>query len=83
MTPSEFSSNRRQFLKLIAGSPLLAAAYPALPPSWQALVRSEQAATGPWPAGTACPDCGTPMVYLKNPASTAKSVSVSTGAAGR
>ena len=33
--------SRRRFLQFLAGSPLLAAAYPALPPSWQRAVARE------------------------------------------
>ena len=33
--------SRRRFFQLLAGSPLLAAAYPALPSSWQKAVARE------------------------------------------
>ena len=52
--------SRRGFLKLLAGSPLLAAAYPALPPSWQRAVAREslhqEARAG------VCAGCGGPLV---------------------
>ncbi len=59
-------ASRRHFFKLLAGSPLLAMAYPALPPNWQqAIARESQrrAAAGPRPAGVPCPDCGQEMVF--------------------
>ncbi len=65
-TPGNRSS-RRRFFKLLAGSPLLALAYPALSPSWQQAVdraRRPNAATGPRPAGVPCPECGREMVFL-------------------
>ena len=58
--------SRRSFFRLLAGSPLLAAAYPALPPSWQEAVAHESlsgAPAGPRSAGVACPDCGQDMVF--------------------
>ena len=57
--------SRRRFFRLLAGSPLLAAAYPALPPSWQEAVAREarhSTPTGLQPAGIPCPDCGQEMV---------------------
>ena len=60
-------TSRRHFFKLLAGSPMLALAYPALPPSWQRSVSRElqsSRAAGPRPAGVPCPDCGQEMVYL-------------------
>jgi 4-hydroxymandelate oxidase len=59
-------TSRRHFFKLLAGSPMLALAYPALPPSWQRSVSRElqrSAAVGPQPPRTACPECGQQMVY--------------------
>jgi 4-hydroxymandelate oxidase len=59
-------TSRRHFFKLLAGSPMLALAYPTLPPSWQRSVSRELqrgAAAGPRPAGVACPECGQQMVY--------------------
>lgn len=54
-------ASRRQFFKLLAGSPLLAAAYPALSPAWQREVErawhAERMATGHGPSGT-CEICG-------------------------
>ena len=64
---SDRHTSRRHFVKLLAGSPLLALAYPALPPDWQRSVARElkrSAASGPRPAGVRCPDCGQEMVYL-------------------
>jgi len=64
-------TSRRHFFKLLAGSPMLALAYPALPPSWQRSVSRElqrSAAAGPRPAGVPCPDCGQEMVYAAPPA---------------
>ena len=58
--------SRRRFFQLLAGSPLLAAAYPALPPAWQEAVAKESlraAPAGPRPAGIPCPDCGQEMVF--------------------
>ena len=59
-------ASRRRFFKLLAGSPLLAAALPALPPAWQKAVAKESR-RGPTgglrPAGVPCPDCGQEMVY--------------------
>ena len=57
--------SRRRFFQLLAGSPLLAAAYSALPPSWKEAVAKESlrgAPAGPKPAGVLCPDCGQEMV---------------------
>ena len=59
-------TSRRHFFKLLAGSPMLALAYPGLPPSWQRSVQRElqrSAAAGPRPAGVACPECGQQMVF--------------------
>ena len=58
--------SRRRFFRLLAGSPLLATAYPALPPSWQEAVARESlpnAPSGPRPEGGPCPDCGQEMVF--------------------
>ncbi len=58
--------SRRRFFQLLAGSPLLAAALPALPPAWQEAIAKESlrgATGGPRPAGMPCPDCGQEMVY--------------------
>ena len=58
--------SRRRFFRLLAGSPLLAAAYTTLPPSWQQAVARESllnAPSGPRPAGVPCPDCGQEMVF--------------------
>ena len=58
--------SRRRFFKLLAGSPLLAATYPVLPPAWQAAVAKESlrgATAGSRPAGIPCPDCGQEMVF--------------------
>ena len=63
---SDHRTSRRHFFKLLARSPMLALAYPGLPPSWQRAVSRELqrgAAAGPRPAGVACPECGQPMVY--------------------
>ena len=51
---SDNRASRRHFFKLLAGSPMLALAYPALSPSWQRSVSRElerSAAAGPRPAG--------------------------------
>ena len=64
---AETGTSRRHFVKMLAGSPLLALVYPALPPDWQRSVSREvtrNAAGGPRPAGVPCPDCGQEMVYL-------------------
>jgi isopentenyl diphosphate isomerase/L-lactate dehydrogenase-like FMN-dependent dehydrogenase len=66
MSESDRRTSRRRFFKLLAGSPALALAYPALPRSWQRSVSLElqrSAAAGPRPAGIPCPDCGQEMVY--------------------
>ena len=52
--------SRRRFIQFLAGSPLLAAAYPALPPSWQTAVAHE-AKRQAKAAGT-CSTCGQPLV---------------------
>lgn len=62
-------ASRRRFFKLLAGSPLLALAYPGLPPSWRQAVAMEsqrRVAAGPVPAGVPCPDCGQEMVFAPN-----------------
>lgn len=51
--------SRRRFLQFLAGSPLLAAAYPALPPSWQRAVARESG--GAATPGVACAGCGQPI----------------------
>ena len=64
--PGNVRESRRRFFQLLAGSPLLAAAYPALPPSWQEAVAQESlraAPAGSRPAGVPCPDCGQEMVF--------------------
>lgn len=43
---SDHLTSRRHFFKLLAGSPLLALAYPTLPSSWQQAVRQELQAGG-------------------------------------
>ena len=66
MDASGRRESRRRFFQLLAGSPLLAAAYPALPPSWQDAVARESlgnVTAGPRPAGIPCPDCGQEMVF--------------------
>ncbi len=67
MRLSDRRTNRRQFFKLLAASPLLSLVfYPALPPNWQqALARESQhrAAAKPRPAGVRCPDCGEEMIF--------------------
>src|SRR5262245_49627741 len=64
-------ANRRQFIKWLAGSPLLAMAYPALSPFWQQAVTDARQADAPFntrPTGLLCPDCGQEMVRLTSPA---------------
>jgi 4-hydroxymandelate oxidase len=58
-------ASRRRFFKLLAGSPLLALAYPALASNWpQAAGRASHGrAAGPRPARYPCPDCGHEMVF--------------------
>ena len=66
-------ASRRRFFRLLAGSPLLAAAYPALPPNWQDAVAREasrNARPALRPTGIACPDCGQELV-VPSPAPTA------------
>ena len=58
--------SRRRFFQLLAGSPLLAAAYPALPPAWQEAVAREARhgmPAGSRSAGVPCPGCGQEMVF--------------------
>ena len=58
--------SRRRFFQLLAGSPLLAAAYPALPTSWQEAVALEarpSSPASPTPAGIPCTACGREMVF--------------------
>ncbi len=76
-------ASRRSFFKLLAGSPLLAMAYPALPPNWPQAVAREarhRAAAGPRPAGVPCPDCGTEMVFAPS-AGAGRNAAQETGAA--
>ena len=57
--------SRRRFFKLLAGSPLLAATLPMLPPAWRDGVAKEARhlpTSGPQLAGIPCPDCGQEMV---------------------
>jgi 4-hydroxymandelate oxidase len=59
-------ANRRHFLKWLAGSPLLAMAYPALSPSLQqalGLASSLNANSRLRPSGIRCSDCGEEMVF--------------------
>ncbi len=62
---SDNRASRRRFFKLLAGSPLLALAYPALGASWQrtAGVSRHAVAASPRSAGVPCPDCGQEMVF--------------------
>ena len=53
-------ASRRHFFKMLAGSPLLALAYPALSPSWQKAVDRELQRG--WAAGR-CPECGQVMAF--------------------
>src|SRR5262245_6353104 len=60
-------TSRRQFFKLLAGSPLLAMAFPGLPPDWQRGIEQELELgvnSGPRGSGVPCPDCGREMVYM-------------------
>ena len=52
--------SRRRFIQFLAGSPLLAAAYPALPASWQTAVAQE--AKRKAKAASICSTCGQPLV---------------------
>ncbi|MGQ0732263.1 MAG: alpha-hydroxy acid oxidase [Acidobacteriota bacterium] len=57
-------ASRRRFFKLLAGSPLLALAYPALSPSWQEAfdrVRQARLQRAPRLGALACADCGAPL----------------------
>lgn len=58
-------TSRRQFFKMLAGSPLLAMAFPTLPPDWQDAIKRELRgwAAGPRASGIPCPKCGQEMVY--------------------
>ena len=56
-------ASRRQFFKLLAGSPLLGMVYPTLSPDWQRSIEREvwRAGADRRPAGGRCPECGLPM----------------------
>src|ERR1044072_68746 len=57
---SDHRQSRRYFFKLLAGSPMLALAYPGLPPSWQRAVQRElRRSPVDAPAGRS--ECGEPM----------------------
>ena len=62
-------ATRRQFFRLLAASPLLSLAYPALPSSWrQALAREslQRPPTRIQSAGNHCPDCGQKLVFPRS-----------------
>jgi 4-hydroxymandelate oxidase len=64
---ADTATSRRNFFRLLAGSPLLALLYPALPPDWRRSVSDEfrrHTTAGPHPSGMPCPDCGQEMVYM-------------------
>ncbi len=66
---SDNRTSRRHFFQLLAGSPLLGLAYPALPPSWQQGVERElrhSAAAPARPAGLRCPECGHEMLVASH-----------------
>ncbi len=68
MAASDNRTSRRHFFKLLAGSPLLALAYPTLPSSWQQGVGRElqrSKAAPARPVGVACPDCGQEMAWAQ------------------
>ena len=50
------TASRRQFFRMLAGSPLIALAYPALPPSWQRAVDRE----------LRCANCGTTVAFAQS-----------------
>jgi isopentenyl diphosphate isomerase/L-lactate dehydrogenase-like FMN-dependent dehydrogenase len=57
-------SSRRRFFQMLAGSPALALAYPALSPAWRREVDRELArahAASAAAGGGACADCGQPL----------------------
>ena len=86
MDTSGHCASRRRFFRLLAGSPLLAAAYPALPSSWQeALAREslQRAPAGLRPAGFACSDCGREMVYAPKSHNRPAAQSAATGTPDR
>lgn len=57
-------ASRRQFVRFLAGSPLLALAYPALAADWRAAAGSAgHASHGPLPPRTLCPECGAEMAF--------------------
>ncbi len=59
-------TSRRRFFQMLAGSPLLGLAYPALSPNWQRAVDRELQrdwAAGLRPAVGHCSDCGRPMAF--------------------
>ena len=53
MNPRTTLESRRNFVKFLAGSPLLSMVYPGLPPEWQQMVLRERKKI--------CPDCGQEM----------------------
>jgi isopentenyl diphosphate isomerase/L-lactate dehydrogenase-like FMN-dependent dehydrogenase len=69
-------ASRRQFFKLLAGSPLLALAYPTLPPGWQREVDAAAAharlAAAHGPTGT-CAVCG--QTFALQPSHTSEATS--------
>jgi len=78
-------TSRRQFFKLLASSPLLAMAFPSLPPDWQRGVEHELelgVASGPRGSGIPCPDCGREMVYM-SPADLGRLEAQASGAASQ
>lgn len=54
MNPTKRLESRRHFFKFLAGSPLLALAYPSLAEGWQQMLPQEQATK-------ICPECGQVM----------------------
>jgi len=58
--------SRRRFFQLLAGSPLLALAYPALAADWRQAIDREsahRAAHRALPARTLCPECGQELAF--------------------
>ena len=67
--PSVTRASRRQFFQFLAGSPLLALAYPALAADWRQDLRLlHRTAHGTLPARTLCPECGAEMAFQQGAA---------------
>ena len=66
-------ASRRHFFKLLAGSPLLATAYPALSPAWQQEVRAAWHQAHPAGRHATCAECG--QTFALQPSHTPEAMS--------